>query len=183
LSDDIYTIGESIAIFGCIDDKMALNVCSLLDDHLELERDKAEPKSIKIVISSYGGEMPSMLAIINKMRELQECGICVATEIVGCAYSAAMFVAAAGTTCLRTAKPNSLMMIHAPSAYIGWVTADQYDVEKDRVVYWTDVIINLLSSISGKTKKEVREDLERDLYLTPDAAMGYGKHGLIDEVA
>jgi ATP-dependent Clp protease protease subunit len=160
-----------IFITGAIEDGMAtLVVAQML--FLEAENPK---KEISMYINSPGGLVTSGLAIYDTMQFIRPP---VSTLFCGQAASMGSLLLAAGAKDLRFALPNARVMIHQPSGgFEGQVTD---------IMLHAQEILNLKKRLNeiyvhhtGQPIKKIEDALERDYFLTAEAAMDFG---LVDKV-
>ncbi len=161
-----------IFLTGPIEDNMASLIVAQL---LFLEAESTE-KNIYIYINSPGGAVHSGLAIYDTIQYIKPK---VATLCVGMAASAGSLILMAGEKGMRYALPNSKIMIHQPHG--GGFRGQTTDIE----IHARDMIEtkNQLNKIyarhTGQKLKHIEDIMERDKYMTPEAAL---KFGLIDKV-
>jgi len=173
-SYDIYSrlLKDRIVFIGtAIDDHVAnLVIAQLL--FLQMEDSK---KDISIYINSGGGVVTAGLAIYDTMQFLT-CDV--TTYCLGMAASMAAVLLCAGTKGKRFALPNSDIMIHQVS---GGAQGQASDVERqvDYMFKLKKRIIKIISQHTGKPEDQVRNDSDRDYYMSALEAKGYG---LVDEV-
>ena len=173
-SFDIYSrlLGERVIFLGqAVDDQVAnLIVAQII--HLESE----DPdKDISLYINSPGGVVYSGMAIYDAMQFV-ECPI--HTYCMGLAASGAAVLLAAGTKGKRMALPNSRILIHQPSGGFEGVASD-IEIHAKETLYLRDRLDAIYAKHTGKSKKQVHEDMERDRFFKADEA---AKYGLIDRV-
>ena len=173
-SYDIYSrlLKDRIVFIGTpIDDHIAnLVIAQLL--FLQMEDGK---KDINIYINSPGGSVTAGLAIYDTMQFLT-CDV--TTYCLGMAASMGAVLLAAGTKGKRYALPNSDIMIHQVS---GGAQGQASDVERT-VEYMFKLkkrLIHTLSQHTGRPEDQVRQDSDRDYYMSASEAKTYG---LVDEV-
>jgi ATP-dependent Clp protease, protease subunit len=160
-----------IFVTGVVEDNMAsLIVAQLL--FLESENPK---KEISMYINSPGGVVTAGLGIYDTMQFIRPP---VATLCVGQAASMGSLLLAAGEKGMRGALPNARVMVHQPSGgFQGQVT--------DILIHAREVeglkrrLNQIYEKHTGRTYEEIEEALERDRFLSPDEAKGFG---LIDNV-
>lgn len=102
----------------------------------------------------------------------------VSTICMGMAASMGAFLLAAGTKGKRIALPNSTIMIHQP---LGGYQGQATDMEI-HTKYMLDIksrLNRILSENTGKPLDIVKNDTERDNFMTAQQALEYG---LIDKV-
>lgn len=160
-----------IFVTGPIEDGMSsLVVAQLL--FLEAENPK---KEIAMYINSPGGIVTSGLAIYDTMQFIRPA---IQTLCVGQAASMGSLLLASGAAGQRFALPNARIMVHQPSGgFQGQVT--------DILIHAREVesLKRRLNEIyvrhCGRSLKDVEEALERDNFMTSEAAKTWG---LIDQV-
>jgi ATP-dependent Clp protease protease subunit len=173
-SYDIYSrlLKDRIIFLGtAIDDQVANAVIAQL---LFLQMDDSK-KDISMYINSPGGSVTAGLAIYDTMQFLT-CDV--NTYCIGMAASMGAVLLAAGTKGKRFALPNSDIMIHQVS---GGAQGTASDVERtvEFMFKLKKRLIRILSNHTGKPETQVKDDSDRDYYMTADEAKAYG---LVDEV-
>lgn len=160
-----------IFLTGPVEDYSAsLIVAQLL--FLEAENPK---KEISFYINSPGGVVTSGLSIYDTMQFIR-CPV--STLCVGQAASMGSLLLTAGEKGMRFALPNARIMVHQPSGgYQGQVTdimihARESEALKRRL---NEVYVNH----TGRNYEEIERALERDNFMTAEAAQEFG---LIDQV-
>ena len=145
-------------------------VCQLL--YLEMI-DSSAP--ITMYINSPGGSVYDGLAIYDTMQYVS-CPI--TTICTGMAASMASILLCAGEKGSRYALPHSRVMIHQP---MGGVSGQASDIEitAKEILKLKDELFQIIADHSGKTLEEVRQDGDRDHWLTAQEALEYG---MIDEI-
>lgn len=165
---------DRIVFLGAqVDDASADDVMAqlLVLESMDPERD------ITLYINSPGGSFTAMTAIYDTMQfvrpEIQ-------TVCLGQAASAAAVLLAAGAPGKRLALPNARVLIHQPAMGGGERgTATDLQIQAEEVMRMRTWLENTLAMHSNHKPEEVGHDIERDLYMTAEAAKAYG---LIDEV-
>jgi len=138
--------------------------------------DSEEPeKDIMLYINSPGGSVTSGLAIYDTMQYLH-CDV--ATICMGQAASMGAFLLASGTKGKRYALPHGRVMIHQPLAGFQGQATD-IDIHAREILKMRDTLNELLSKHTGQPMAKIKDDTERDYFMSPEAAKTYG---LIDEV-
>lgn len=160
-----------IFLTGVVEDHSAsLVVAQLL--FLEAENPK---KEISFYINSPGGVVTSGLSIYDTMQFIR-CPV--STLCVGQAASMGSLLLCAGATGSRFALPNARIMVHQPSGgFQGQATdilihAREIEALKRR-------LNEIYVKHTGRDLASVEHALERDNFMTADAAKEFG---LIDEV-
>jgi len=165
LNDRIVMLGEEVN-----DTTASLVVAQLL--YLEAQ----DPdKDISLYINSPGGSVTAGMAIFDTMNYIK-CDV--STICVGMAASMGAFLLAAGAKGKRYALPNAEIMIHQPSAGTqGQITDMAIHLKRLEVIKTR--MNKILSENTGKPIEVVREDCERDNFMSAQEALEYG---LIDKV-
>lgn len=165
LKDRIIFLGDEVN-----DATASLVVAQLLF----LEADDPD-KDIHLYINSPGGSVTAGLAIYDTMQYIKPD---VSTICVGMAASMGAFLLAAGAKGKRYALPNSTIMIHQP---LGGSRGQATDVEiHTKFLLNTKEKLNtILSQRTGQTYDVVKENTERDNFMTADQGQAFG---IIDHV-
>jgi ATP-dependent Clp protease protease subunit len=132
-------------------------------------------KEITMYINSPGGVITAGLAIYDTMQYVR-CPV--STVCLGQAASMAAVLLAAGTRGRRRALPNSRMMIHQPHGGARGQATD-IEIQAREILHLRQRINEILSRHTGQTVEQIRNDTERDRFLSSAEAKAYG---LIDEV-
>lgn len=132
-------------------------------------------KDVHLYINSPGGYISAGLAIYDTMQYL---GCNINTYCIGLAASMGALLLAAGTKGKRFALPNSRIMIHQPA---GAITGTQAEVQlqANEIIYMKNRIAEILAKATNKTVEKIKEDSERDYYLSAEQSVAYG---ITDEV-
>jgi ATP-dependent Clp protease, protease subunit len=171
---DIFSLllKERIVFLGSeIDDDVA-NL--IIAEMLYLEAEDPE-KDITLYINSPGGAAYAGMAIYDVMQHVR-CDV--STTCVGMAMSAAAMVLCGGAKGKRFALPSSKVMIHQGQAGTRGAPADM-EIQLREVLSLTQRMAEIIAFHSGKPVEEVKRDIDRDYFLTPEEACEYG---LIDEI-
>jgi len=141
---------------------------------LFLESEEPE-KDIMVYINSPGGHVTAGLAIYDTMQYVR-CDV--ATICMGQAASMGAFLLAAGTKGKRYALPHSRVMIHQPLAGFQGQATD-IDIHAREILKTRDTLNELLGKHTSQPVTKIKEDTERDYFMSADQAKEYG---LVDEV-
>ena len=138
-------------------------------------------KDISLYINSPGGSISAGMAIHDTMQYIK-CDV--STICMGMAASMGAFLLASGTKGKRFALPNSEILIHQPliaGGQGGGLSGQATDIKihADHIIYLREKINGLLSEYTGQPIERVRQDTERDNYMT---ALEAKEYGLVDEV-
>ncbi|MDP6380821.1 MAG: ATP-dependent Clp protease proteolytic subunit [Phycisphaerae bacterium] len=168
---DMLLDNRIIFLQGIIDDVLANSVVMKL---LYLQSEKKD-QEINLYINSPGGYVSSTLAIYDTMQFLEPP---VATYCIGLAASGAALLLSGGAQGRRFALPHSKMMIHQPAGEIGGQASD-IEIAAREVLKDKETIIKIFAEHTGRSADKIREDSERDHYLSAPEAKEYG---LVDDV-
>mgnify|MGYP001401042528 FL=1 len=171
---DIYSrlLKERIVfVVGPIND----HVASLVTAQLLFLESEDPKKDIFLYINSPGGLVTSGMGIYDTMQYIKPD---VSTLCIGQAASMGSFLLAAGTKGKRFSLPNSRIMVHQPSAGFQGQATD-IEIHANEVLSLKKRLNEIYSKHTGKTVSEIKSALERDNFMTPDAAKEFG---LVDKV-
>src|SRR5216117_1798588 len=155
-----------IFITGAVEDAMSTLVVAQL---LFLEADNPK-KEISMYINSPGGVVTSGLSIYDTMQFIRPA---ISTTVMGQAASMGWLLLAAGDKGMRFALPNARIMVHQPSGgYQGQVT--DIMIHAKEVESLKRRLNEIYEKHTGKDYKTVEDALERDNFLTAEAAKGFG---------
>ncbi len=132
-------------------------------------------KDIHLYINSPGGSVTAGLAIYDTIQYIRPD---VHTICMGQAASMGALLLTAGTKGKRSALPSSRIMIHQPRGGAQGQSRD-IDIQAQEILRLKQLSISYFAHHTGKSEKVIAQDLERDLYLTPEDAVSYG---LIDQI-
>lgn len=174
-SYDIYSrlLKDRIIFLGTpINDEVANAITAQL---LFLESEDPD-KEINMYINSPGGSISAGLAIYDTMQHIKAK---VNTYAIGLAASMGALLLAGGTG-TRYALPHARLMIHQPLVQ-GGIGGQVTDIEitARELLKTKDRMAEILSRHTGQPLEKVKEDTERDRYLSAEEAKAYG---LIDVV-
>jgi ATP-dependent Clp protease, protease subunit len=165
LKDRIVFIGDEIS------DGLANLVIAQI---LFLEKEDPD-KDIDVYINSPGGSVSAGLAIYDVLRHVR-CPV--ATTCVGMAASIATAILVAGTKGKRYAMPNARLMIHQTSGgYKGTYADARIYLEEMQKLF--DRYVEILAEQTGQPREKVRQDCDRDHWMSAEEARDYG---LVDAI-
>ncbi len=160
-----------IFLVGEVNDQTANLVVAQL---LFLESENPD-KDISFYINSPGGSVSAGMAIFDTMQFIKPD---VSTMCLGFAASMGAFLLAAGAKGKRYSLPNSKIMIHQ---VLGGARGQATDIEihaRD-ILRTKDQMNRILAERTGQTLEKIRNDTERDYFMTADEARDYG---IVDQV-
>jgi ATP-dependent Clp protease protease subunit len=139
-----------------------------------LNREDPE-QEIQMYIQSPGGEVYAGLAIYDTMQQVSSP---VSTVAVGLTASFGTILLAGGAPGRRHALPHATIHMHQP---LGGAQGQASDIQihAEQLLRIRDRVEGILSEHTGKPTEQIREDIDRDVYLSAEQAVEYG---LIDAV-
>ena len=171
---DIYSrlLKERVVfIVGPIEDYTANLVVAQL---LYLESENPD-KDISVYINSPGGSVTAGMAIYDTMQFTKPD---ISTLCVGQAASMGALLLAGGARGKRYALPHSRIMIHQPlGGFQGQAT--DIDIHAREILKIREQLNVVLSKHTDQSVERIREDTERDNFMSGEEAE---KYGLIDKV-
>ena len=155
-----------IMLEGAIGEHMAAVLCAQL---LFLESQDSK-KDITLYINSPGGLITAGMAIYDTMQYVRSD---IQTIVVGQAASMGSLLASAGTKGKRMMLPHSRHMIHQP---LGGASGQATDVQirANELLRWKDQLTKIYEKTTGQPLDKLKEDMERDKFMTPEEAVAYG---------
>jgi ATP-dependent Clp protease protease subunit len=173
---DIYSrlLRERIIFLGQqVDSDLANLIVAQL---LFLEAEDPE-KDIYLYINSPGGSVNSGMGIFDTMNQVRPD---VSTICVGLAASMGAFLLSAGAPGKRMSLPHSRIMIHQP-LISGMIQGQATDIEIQarEILFLKDYLNEQLAKHTNQPLEKIKEDTERDFFMSPAEAKDYG---LIDQV-
>jgi ATP-dependent Clp protease, protease subunit len=160
----IFAVGE-------VEDHMANLIVAQL---LFLESENPE-KDIALYINSPGGSVSAGLAIYDTMQFIKPD---ISTICVGQAASMGAVLLAAGAKGKRFCLPHSRVMIHQPlGGFHGQAT--DIEIHAREILDARERLNRILSHHTGQTMDRIKQDTDRDNFMTGEQAIAYG---LVDEV-
>ncbi len=141
---------------------------------LFLEAEDPE-KDIYLYINSPGGSVYDGLGIFDTMQHVKPD---IHTVCVGLAASMGAFLLCAGEKGKRSSLQHSRIMIHQP---LGGARGQASDIriQADEILFLKDRLNMELSERTGQPLERIREDTDRDFFMSPLEAKNYG---LIDNI-
>ncbi|MBE9574959.1 MAG: ATP-dependent Clp endopeptidase proteolytic subunit ClpP [Proteobacteria bacterium] len=165
LKDRIIFMGEQVT------DDMA-NI--IIAQFLFLESEDPD-KDINLYINSPGGSITAGLAIYDTMQYVKPD---IATICTGQASSMAALLLASGRKGKRFALPHSRIMIHQPMGATQGQATD-IDIQAKEIMRLKQEINGLFALHTNQDMKKIRNDTERDYFMSGQEALEYG---IVDKV-
>ncbi len=132
-------------------------------------------KDISIYLNTPGGSVYAGLGIYDTMQFVKSR---VATICTGMAASMGAVLLVAGEKGMRAALPHSRVMIHQPMGGIQGQASD-IEITAKEILKLKDELYQIISDHSGQTMDKIRQDADRDYWMTAAEALEYG---MIDKV-
>ena len=155
-----------IMLEGPIDERVSSVLCAQL---LFLESQDSK-KDITLYINSPGGLVTAGMAIYDTMQYVRSD---IQTIVVGQACSMGSLLATSGTKGKRFMLPHGRHMIHQP---LGGARGQATDVQiqANELLRWKDELTQIYEKHTGQPLDKLKDDLERDKFMTPTEAVAYG---------
>jgi ATP-dependent Clp protease protease subunit len=160
-----------IFLVGQVEDYMANLVVAQL---LFLESENPD-KDIHLYINSPGGSVTAGMAIYDTMQFIKSD---VSTMCIGQAASMGALLLAGGAADKRYCLQHSRVMIHQPLGGFQGQASD-IDIHAREILSIREKLNQILAHHTGQTLERIRQDTDRDNFLSADDAAEYG---MIDQV-
>jgi ATP-dependent Clp protease, protease subunit len=161
---------RTVLVFGGIDQKLAQSVSAQL---LYLDHVSHDP--IRIFINSPGGHVESGDTIHDMISYLQS-----PVAVIGTGW-----VASAGTHIFlgapkerRFCLPNTRFLIHQPSGGAQGRAGD-IAIQAQEIVKMRERLAQVISARTGQPVERVRDDIEKDYWMSTEEAIDYGILGKV----
>jgi ATP-dependent Clp protease protease subunit len=165
LKDRIIFIGDQVT------DGIANTVIAQM---LFLESEDPD-KDINVYINSPGGQVTAGLAIYDTMQYIKPD---ITTICMGQASSMGALILAAGAKKKRYSLPHARIMIHQPLGGAQGQATD-IDIQAKEIVKIKNTIQEIFVEHTGQKIERIRQDTERDFYMSSYEAVEYG---IVDKV-
>ena len=171
---DIYSrlLKDRIIFVGAPIDDMFSNL--IIAQLLFLEAEDPD-KDIHLYINSPGGVVTSGLAVYDTMQYIRPA---VSTICIGQASSMGALLLAAGAKGKRFALPNVRVMIHQPMGGFQGQATD-IEIHAREILKMKGSLNQILANHTGQPFERIRQDTERDFFMSGEEAK---KYGIIDDV-
>ena len=171
---DIYSrlLEERIVFLGtAINDDVAN---SIIAQFLFLQKEDPK-KDITMYVNSPGGQVTSTMAMYDTMQHISPD---VSTVCLGMAASGGAIILMGGQKGKRFALKHSEIMIHQP---LGGTEGQATDIaiHAEHIINMKNTLNELIAKHTVKKLEQVKNDTERDKFLTAKEALEYG---LIDKI-
>ena len=171
---DIYSrlLNERVIFLGEEVNSHTANVIVAQLLHLAYEN---PDEDIKLYINSPGGSIYDGLAIYDTMNFIKPD---VQTIGIGLQASMGAFLLSAGAKGKRAILPNARVMIHQPSSGTrGKITDQEIDLKEGLLL--KEKLAQILVKNSGQKLEKLKNDMERDYWMSAEEAVEYG---LVDKI-
>lgn len=132
-------------------------------------------RNISIYLNTPGGSVYAGLGIYDTMQFVSSK---VGTICTGMAASMGAVLLVAGEKEMRAALPHSRVMIHQPMGGIQGQASD-IEITAKEILKLKDELYQIIADHSGQTIERIREDADRDFWMTSKEALAYG---MIDSI-
>jgi ATP-dependent Clp protease protease subunit len=172
--DQLFFQSRTVVIAGEINDKLAQKTVTHL---MALAEDNDDP--INVLISSPGGHVESGDMVHDIIKFIRPKVRCIGSGWVASA-GALIFVAASKED--RYCLPNTRFLLHQPSGGIRGQATDMA-IQADQLRIMRERFDNLFAEATGQTPDKIREDTQRDFWLSTEEALAYGLLGQVIQSA
>ena len=161
---------RTVMIFGGIDQKLAERVATQL---LYLDHISHDP--IKILLNSPGGHVESGDTIHDLINFVESPVAVIGT---GWVASAGTHIFLAPEKAQRFCLPNTRFLIHQPSGGAQGRAGD-IAIQAQEIVKMRERLAQVISKRTGMDIERVRDDIERDYWMSTEEAKDYGILGTV----
>jgi ATP-dependent Clp protease protease subunit len=161
---------RTVLIFGSIDQKLAQIVSAQL---LYLDHLSHDP--IKIFVNSPGGHVESGDTIHDLIAFIESPVAVIGT---GWVASAGTHIFLGAEKARRYCLPNTRFLIHQPSGGAQGRAGD-IAIQAQEIVKMRERLARVISDRTGQSIERVREDIERDYWMSTEEAKAYGILGKV----
>jgi len=171
---DIYSrlLKERIVFLGMPIDDIVANL--IIAQLLFLESEDPA-KEIYLYVNSPGGLITSGLAIYDTMQYVKPP---VATICIGQAASMGAVLLAGGAKGKRYALPHARVLIHQPLGGAQGQATD-IDIQAREILRMREEINTIFTRHTGQDMEKIKQDTDRDFFMTAEQAL---KYGIIDQI-
>ena len=171
---DIYSrlLNERVIFLGDEVNSQTANIVVAQLLHLAYQN---PDEDIKLYINSPGGSVYDGLAILDTINFIKPD---VQTIGIGLQASMGAFLLAAGTKGKRGILPNARVMIHQPSSGTrGKITDQEIDLKEGLTL--KEKLAEILAKNTGQNLEKLKNDMERDYWMSAEEAV---KYGIVDNI-
>ena len=153
---------------------VSTGVCTITQAQL-MFLDNIETKDISMYINSPGGGVSAGLSLLNTMDYINSD---VSTLNLGLAASMGSILLGGGAKGKRYSLVDAKVMLHTVSSGMQGKIQDM-DISFEESKKANERLFELLEGFTGKTKKQLLKDADRDFWMTAEEAL---KYGIIDGI-
>jgi ATP-dependent Clp endopeptidase proteolytic subunit ClpP len=184
---------RTVAVFGEINEEKCADITSGIyylwqnapelyteEELLEYDQPEQPSRDIRMIISTYGGEVLEMFGIIDMMHMSKTGGVDIETTGLGKVMSAGVAILAAGTVGKRRVTRNCRLMLHQASAgTMGSVHNIENELEELKVLQ--DMYIYCVAENSKLSVRKIKKLFQSNAnhYISAEQAVEYG---IADEI-
>lgn len=171
---DIYSrlLNERVIFLGDEVNSQTANIVVAQLLHLAYQN---PDEDIKLYINSPGGSVYDGLAILDTINFIKPD---VQTIGIGLQASMGAFLLAAGAKGKRGILPNARVMIHQPSSGTrGKITDQEIDLKEGLTL--KEKLAEILAKNTGQNLEKLKNDMERDYWMSAEEAV---KYGIVDKI-
>jgi ATP-dependent Clp protease protease subunit len=151
----------------------------VISELLYLDSEDAK-KPITLYINTPGGSVSDGFAIFDTIRFIRAPVTTVCTGIS--ASMGTILMLAPKKKEWRVAMPNTRFMIHQPSSAFQGAAAD-IEIGAKQIVKLRDRLIEIYVKETGQKEERIRNDMNRDFWMTAQEAVDYGLcHRVIESI-
>lgn len=177
---DIFSrlLKDRIVFVGGPDGDVSTETANLIISQLLYLDAEDSEQEINLYINSPGGLVTAGLAVYDTMQYIKAP---ITTICMGMAMSFGAVLLAAGSKGKRYALPHSRIMIHQPLIWGHGISGQVTDIEIEskELLRTKEGLLDILAKHTGKSAVQIRNDSERNYYMSAEEAKEYG---IIDEV-
>ena len=184
---------RTVAVFGEINEEKCADITSGIyylwqnapelyteEELLEYEELEQPERDIRMIVSTYGGEILEMFGIIDMMHMSKTDGIDIETIGLGKVMSAGVAILAAGTVGKRKVTRNCRLMLHQASAgTMGSVHSMENELEEVKILQ--GMYVRCVAENSNLSVKKIKKLFKSNAnhYISAEQAVEYG---IADEI-
>lgn len=161
---------RTVLVTGQVSQEMAKEVVARL---LALSQVSDDP--ITVIVSSPGGHVESGDMIHDMIKFIKP-----KVNIVGTGWvaSAGALIFVSVPKDRRYSTPNTRFLLHQPSGGAGGSASD-IEIQASEIIKMRDRLNQIFADATGQTKDKIKEDTDRDYWMSPEEAIGYGLLGKV----
>lgn len=146
-------------------------------EDLNIANSKEYVKEVRLTLVTYGGDLLYAFALYD---HIQASAKPVDIIVEGACMSAGVMILQAARK--RISRPNTVFMVHPSITSLEEKAYPEFISIVDQYKKNHELFIRLSIERSGMSREEFERIYNPRKYLTPQEALSFGKHGLIDEI-